>query len=327
MIVRRIVRSWIIACSCLLCCGAGAQVITEFSAGITGGASPAGIAAGPDGNLWFAEVNGNAIGRITPLGVVTEFGAGVTARGAPLWHHQGPRRQPLVHRKQRQPDRADHSARRRHRVRHGHQPGASPAGIAAGPDGNLWFAESNGNRIGRITPLGVVTEFGAGITAGAYPFFIAAGSRRQPVVHGGLDRPDRADYPARRRHRVQRRDHRRCDAHVHRGRSRRQPLVHRALGRPDRTDHPPRSRHRVRRRHLFGAHPAASRAAPTEPVVHRAGSQDRSNHSAWHRHRVQRRHHSRVESRLASRRAPTATSGSRNPSATGSGGSPRRISW
>ena len=39
--------------------------------------------------------------------------------------------------------------------------------IAAGPDGNLWFTESTGDRIGRITPSGVVTEFAAGITAGA----------------------------------------------------------------------------------------------------------------------------------------------------------------
>jgi len=28
---------------------------------------------------------------------------------------------------------------------------SQPAGITAGPDGNLWFAEQNGNKIGRIT--------------------------------------------------------------------------------------------------------------------------------------------------------------------------------
>jgi hypothetical protein len=32
---------------------AGQPVITEFSQGITTGASPDGITAGPDGNLWF----------------------------------------------------------------------------------------------------------------------------------------------------------------------------------------------------------------------------------------------------------------------------------
>ena len=31
--------------------------------------------------------------------------------------------------------------------------------ITAGPDGNLWFTEPNLERIGRITPAGVVSEF------------------------------------------------------------------------------------------------------------------------------------------------------------------------
>ena len=36
---------------------------------------------------------------------------------------------------------------------------SNPFGIAPGPDGNLWFTESNGGKIGRITPAGAVTEF------------------------------------------------------------------------------------------------------------------------------------------------------------------------
>ncbi|MEO8676021.1 MAG: hypothetical protein ABI569_10605, partial [Casimicrobiaceae bacterium] len=39
----------------LVCGGASAQVVTEFSAGMTAGAGPNGITAGLDGNLWFAE--------------------------------------------------------------------------------------------------------------------------------------------------------------------------------------------------------------------------------------------------------------------------------
>ena len=31
---------------------------------------------------------------------------------------------------------------------------SSPLGITAGPDGNLWFTEIDGNRIGRMTPAG-----------------------------------------------------------------------------------------------------------------------------------------------------------------------------
>ena len=50
-----------------------------------------------------------------------------------------------------------------------------PLGIAAGPDGNLWFTEGYAKSIGRMTPLGVVTEFSAGITPGAQLGDITAG--------------------------------------------------------------------------------------------------------------------------------------------------------
>ncbi len=36
---------------------------------------------------------------------------------------------------------------------------AGPSMITAGPDGNLWFTETHGPGIGRITPEGVITEF------------------------------------------------------------------------------------------------------------------------------------------------------------------------
>ncbi|WP_439953445.1 virginiamycin B lyase family protein, partial [Escherichia coli] len=35
--------------------------------------APQGIAAGPDGGLWFTEVAADAVGRITTDGKVTEF--------------------------------------------------------------------------------------------------------------------------------------------------------------------------------------------------------------------------------------------------------------
>ena len=64
--------------------------ITEFSAGITTGSGPVGITAGPDGNLWFTEIGGNRIGRITPTGTVTEFSSGITAGSEPLGITAGP---------------------------------------------------------------------------------------------------------------------------------------------------------------------------------------------------------------------------------------------
>lgn len=53
-------------------------------------------------------------------------------------------------------------------------PFSEPFGIAAGPDGAMWFTEFNGNNIGRITPSGTVTELPTPTSRSA-PFAIAAG--------------------------------------------------------------------------------------------------------------------------------------------------------
>ena len=36
---------------------------------------------------------------------------------------------------------------------------SQPIGITAGPDGTLWFVESNANKVGQITTAGMITEF------------------------------------------------------------------------------------------------------------------------------------------------------------------------
>jgi streptogramin lyase len=51
---------------------------------------------------------------------------------------------------------------------------AGPASLTLGPDGNLWFVESLANKIGRITPSGVLAEFPVP-TANSFPAGIAAG--------------------------------------------------------------------------------------------------------------------------------------------------------
>ena len=58
-------------CAAAVAVSAKAQEITEFAvpAAIRG---PAGITTGPDGNLWFTEVDGNKIGKVTTGGVFTE---------------------------------------------------------------------------------------------------------------------------------------------------------------------------------------------------------------------------------------------------------------
>jgi len=47
-----------------------------------------------------------------------------------------------------------------------------PEGITLGSDGNLWFTEFQGGKIGRITPSGTITEFSG---LGGAPFWITAG--------------------------------------------------------------------------------------------------------------------------------------------------------
>jgi len=54
------------------------------------------------------------------------------------------------------------------------EPGAEPFDIAAGADGSMWFTEFAADRIGRISPAGVITEYKVP-TAGAGPYQIAAG--------------------------------------------------------------------------------------------------------------------------------------------------------
>jgi streptogramin lyase len=53
--------------------------------------------------------------------------------------------------------------------------GSAPYGITSGPDGNLWFTEENGHKIGRITTGGTITEFSSGLTANSEPVGITAG--------------------------------------------------------------------------------------------------------------------------------------------------------
>lgn len=164
-----------------------AGVITEFALA-SPGSSPYSITSGPDGALWFTQSWGCtiespcgkvAIGRITTAGAVTEFPSAVTAgytamsivagSDGALWFTEetntgygqiGHITPPGSVKKYPIPT-ADHNI-------------PSPAGIAAGPDGALWFTEDSGDKIGRITTGGAITEF-ALPTPNSRPWAIAAG--------------------------------------------------------------------------------------------------------------------------------------------------------
>ena len=120
-----------------------------------------GIAAGPDGAMWFSG-NRN-IGRITTAGVITVYPVPTsndtsysitTGPDGAMWFTETPLNSggpfakigritmsgaiteyPL-------PD-----------------PMSIPSAITAGPDGALWFIESGNGKIGRITTSGTITEF------------------------------------------------------------------------------------------------------------------------------------------------------------------------
>jgi streptogramin lyase len=113
---------------------------------------PQSIAAGPDGQVWFTEKEGDAIGRITAEGEVTEFP--LPAEAVPYGITAGPDGNVWFTEWDRI-GRITPSGE----ITEFPLPGESRSGggITTGPDGNLWFAERD--KIGRITPAGVVTEF------------------------------------------------------------------------------------------------------------------------------------------------------------------------
>lgn len=127
------------------------------------------LARGTEGNLWFAGPAG--VGKVTPLGVATNFVAyagtprdiTVAADGS-LWATYG----------------LNSGETKIIRVTTGGVVTAFPLasvqlnGIAIGPDGNIWFTDSdNTPSINKMTPAGVQTTYA--LPAGSIPAKIAAG--------------------------------------------------------------------------------------------------------------------------------------------------------
>jgi virginiamycin B lyase len=177
----------------------GALAVLALSAVVPGAAAPAmlagriaefpipspgaaeGIAAGPDGALWFSERYTDQIGRVTTHGVftiysfssTTNMSADITAGpdGA-LWF-TFPNNVP--------PNNSGQVGRitpagntRFYRI-----PWTSdPEAIVTGPDGNLWFTDHLAAAVGRVTTSGALTKFAIPGPTGSYPYKIAAGPDR-----------------------------------------------------------------------------------------------------------------------------------------------------
>ena len=146
---------------------------SEFSVP-TANALPAGIALGPDGNLWFSEVSdtANQIGRITPAGVVTEFSI-PSGASEPLGIVAGP--DGNVWFTEMSPYHGNGIGRINPTTGDISEFGTGDVAtfgathrataITTGPDGNLWFTtifDGNGEIpgvIGRMTPAGDITSW------------------------------------------------------------------------------------------------------------------------------------------------------------------------
>ena len=129
----------------------GAPTITEFP--LAPNVNPQGMAAGPDGKLWFVEQAGSKIGSITTNGTITEYPLAVSS--APVAITAGP----------------DGNLWFTQTGKIGRITTAGvvtlfplpssgfPQAITPGPDGNLWFAENFRGAIGKITTSGVITQY------------------------------------------------------------------------------------------------------------------------------------------------------------------------
>ncbi|MFZ5808834.1 MAG: virginiamycin B lyase family protein [Chloroflexota bacterium] len=109
----------------------------------TADSQPYGITVDSSNQVWFTELAGNKIGRLTPasgstaLSVRSTLAVTITEYTIPT-------------------------------------AGSTPSDITLGPEGNLWFTEYVGNKIGRLTPAGVITEYPLP-QAGSMPIAISAG--------------------------------------------------------------------------------------------------------------------------------------------------------
>jgi len=144
-------------CSGALICNGAGDCVSRFTVFPVARLTPSGLAymyqiiAGPDGNLWFSDID--RMGRMTPTGDSQEFvmpGSLAAIASGPdgnLWFTDQTNN--IVGRVTLQGMQREfpHVAGRP----------ASPRGIVAGPDGNLWFADFD--RIGKITTTGSLVEF------------------------------------------------------------------------------------------------------------------------------------------------------------------------
>ncbi len=146
-------------------------MITLFSSPgtLSGGIGP--IFVGPDHNLWFMLGNSqDRLGRITLNGTITTFAFPEIPSNGNIslliigpddnFWFTNPIDDKIVRFSPTNPEKTatEFSLPASDNGSAGH-PSASPGSITVGPDGNLWFTEFLGHKIGRIDTNGTITEF------------------------------------------------------------------------------------------------------------------------------------------------------------------------
>ena len=124
-----------------------------------------GVAAGPDGNIWYTDSHNNKIGKMNPAGFVlaeyatqTEYEGGVPGQSivpgpdSHVWFLQG---KLTVGMKRRVVKTTTSGAQTTYLL----PESKTAAYMTAGPDGNMWFTEPFAKKVGKVTPSGAFTQY------------------------------------------------------------------------------------------------------------------------------------------------------------------------
>jgi virginiamycin B lyase len=161
------------------------DLITEYTTP-TANSNPTGIAAGPDGALWYGTAKGKHIGRITTDGQFTEYPFPLAHDGDQRFFAPGSDGamwftddwQNKIGRITSDGKITQYAIPTQVADTDGNGTAymtSLPRGLVIGADKALWFTEAYGNKIGRITTDGDITEYLIP-TANSTPVGIALGS-------------------------------------------------------------------------------------------------------------------------------------------------------
>jgi streptogramin lyase len=148
---------------------------------------PYAMVVGPDKNLWFVELGGRKVGRITITGVITEFP--IPNAQALLGIASGPDGNLWF--ADTMAGRIGHiSTSGTDVVQYFLAAGSFPQGIIAGADGNLWFVEqkqSGDFEIGKITTAGKITSYSTKEKGGTFQVYGVDSPSSYGVITAGPD--------------------------------------------------------------------------------------------------------------------------------------------